>query len=66
MSLLYGERCLARVWVLKWREGSCVRLWVGHWLPVGPLSLFFPRLFRVVVNKKAVVKECYAGEGGFV
>lgn len=50
----------------KVEEGSCVRFWEDDWLLVGPLSLFIPRLLRVVVNKEALVKECYVGEGDFV
>lgn len=39
---------------------------MGDWLSMGPLFLSFPQPFRVVVNREALVGECYVGEGGFV
>lgn len=47
-------------------EGNCVWFWEDDWLPVGPLSLFFPQFFRLGVNKEVLVKENYVGEVGFV
>lgn len=37
-----------------------------EWLFVGPLSFYFPRLFRVATNKGAWISECFSGEGGLV
>lgn len=39
--------------------------WVDDWVEVGPLFLSFPRLFMMVVNKWALIKECCMGEGVF-
>ena len=36
-----------------------VHLWYDDWVGVGPLRLLFPRIFRVVSNKEASVKECF-------
>lgn len=47
-------------------DGSQVCSWVNDWLGVGPLFSSFPIVFRLVVNKWFTVKDCYAGEGGFV
>lgn len=43
--------------------GSRVWFWVDDWLGVGPLFLSFPRLFRVVVKRGALVKDCYVEDG---
>lgn len=41
-------------------------LGVDNWVGVGPLSLSFPRLFRVVVNKRGPQLKIVVGDGGFV
>lgn len=60
-----GEELFRRGVGFKVGERSRVHFWVDHWVGLGPLSLSFPRLFRLVVNKLPLVKDCYVGEGGF-
>lgn len=38
-------------------NGSRVQFWVDDWMVVGLLSVLFPRIFRLVLNKESVVKE---------
>lgn len=50
----------------KIRDGSRVRFWLAEWVRVGLLCLSFFRLFRVVLNKRPSLRECFVGEEGFV
>lgn len=40
--------------------------WVDDWLGVGLLFQLFPRIFKVMSNKKSSIKDCYEGGRGFV
>ncbi|XP_057415858.1 uncharacterized protein LOC130710563 [Lotus japonicus] len=39
-------------------RGSGVFLWLDHWVGAAPLSVAFPRVFALTVNKRATVGEC--------
>lgn len=47
-------------------KGDSVRLWYDDWVAVGPFCILFPRLFQVVSNKDASVKDCFVWNGNVV
>lgn len=51
-----GVKSLKRVWVLKWGWGT-VRFWFDDWMGVGPLSILFPRVFRIPSNKESSIRD---------
>lgn len=63
-SILASKQCFWEGIRFKLGDGSNIRFWLDVWIGDSPLCLAFPNMYRLALEPRALVVNCFDVESG--